>query len=57
MQEKFYCLDCLMIGDLDAHGRCATCGSNAVAFPEGILEFKTPKDLEVEELERIWSTV
>lgn len=35
MSEEFFCLDCSIVGELDRHGRCGTCGSNAVAFPEG----------------------
>lgn len=32
--EKFFCLDCKLTGELDVHGRCGCCGSNAVVFPE-----------------------
>src|SRR6478672_6424349 len=31
----WFCLDCLQRGEIDKHGRCGTCGSNAVAESEG----------------------
>lgn len=26
----YYCMECLSVGELDEHGRCATCDSEAV---------------------------
>jgi hypothetical protein len=31
--DFFCCLNCGMTAELDTHGRCATCGSNAVTYP------------------------
>jgi len=31
--NKFFCLNCRLTGELDLHGRCATCGSDAVTHP------------------------
>lgn len=33
MNERFECANCFSVQPLDLHGRCASCGSNAV-FPE-----------------------
>ena len=30
---EFFCLSCSLTGELDLHGRCATCGSDAVTHP------------------------
>jgi len=32
---EFFCLDCMQRSDLDKHGRCGICGSNAVTEAEG----------------------
>ncbi len=34
MREKFYCLDCQNIAELDLHGRCPVCQSEAVVSAE-----------------------
>jgi len=31
--NEFFCLSCRLTGGLDLHGRCATCGSDAVTHP------------------------
>lgn len=31
--SQFFCLSCRLTGELDVHGRCATCGSDAVTHP------------------------
>ena len=31
--NQFFCLSCRLTGELDLHGRCATCGSEAVTHP------------------------
>ena len=31
--NQFFCLSCRWTGELDLHGRCATCGSDAVTHP------------------------
>jgi len=31
--NEFFCLSCRLTGELDLHGRCATCGSEAVTHP------------------------
>ena len=31
--NQFFCLSCRVTGELDLHGRCATCGSDAVTHP------------------------
>lgn len=31
----WFCLDCRTVCDLDIHGRCERCGSEAVTFGEG----------------------
>src|SRR5579859_6150100 len=31
--DAFFCLSCRVTGELDLHGRCATCGSDAVTHP------------------------
>jgi len=31
--NQFFCLNCRLTGELDLHGRCATCGSEAVTHP------------------------
>jgi hypothetical protein len=30
MRERWWCMDCRMMIELDSHGRCSTCSSNAV---------------------------
>ena len=30
MNERWWCLDCRTIVELDTHGRCSACSSNAV---------------------------
>jgi hypothetical protein len=32
---NWYCLDCMTAAPLDKHGRCSTCGSDAVTDTEG----------------------
>ena len=31
--NEFFCLSCRLTGELDLHGRCAACGSDAVTHP------------------------
>ena len=31
--NQFFCLSCRLTGELNLHGRCATCGSDAVTHP------------------------
>jgi hypothetical protein len=31
--NEFFCLSCRLTAELDIHGRCATCGSDAVTHP------------------------
>ena len=33
MTEFFFCLNCRVTAELDQHGRCGTCGSDAVTYP------------------------
>lgn len=56
MNERFYCLDCGSLAPLTKHGRCATCGSGAVAFGEAQKPHTvTGEQRDVAELERILS--
>lgn len=45
MREKLYCLDCLTLRELDKHGRCGVCGSDAVCFGQSLrpVEFEYQK--------------
>ena len=47
MKEHWLCMNCLIFGPLDEHGRCSTCGSSALA-PQLAVQFrgKTITDLE-----------
>ena len=58
--NQFFCLSCRLTDELDLHGRCATCGSDAVTYPlryrlslleadECIRERKAPVVLNVED--------
>jgi len=49
-QEAWFCTNCRQQGELDRHGRCATCGSDRVAseHAQGLM-----LDMEVVELERM----
>lgn len=40
--EIFFCADCLSVGCLDAHARCATCGSDAVDTMERVQQIEWP---------------
>jgi hypothetical protein len=31
--NEFFCLSCCLTAELNMHGRCATCGSDAVTYP------------------------
>jgi hypothetical protein len=31
--NEFFCVSCNLTAELDPHGRCATCGSDAVTHP------------------------
>jgi hypothetical protein len=31
--NEFFCVSCSLTAELDVHGRCATCGSDAVTHP------------------------
>lgn len=33
MSERRFCLDCHRTGEMDRHGRCGKCGSEAVVVP------------------------
>ncbi len=48
MNERWWCLDCRMIVALDIHGRCSTCGSNALDSAErpGLLTRPNPPVVE-----------
>jgi len=58
--NEFFCLNCRLTGQLDLHGRCATCGSDAVTHPlryqlhfleadgSGMREKKIPLTLNLE---------
>jgi hypothetical protein len=58
--NEFFCLSCRLTAGLDIHGRCATCGSDAVTHPLryrlflsaaddcGIREKKGPLELSLE---------
>lgn len=32
--ERWYCMDCARVVELDRHGRCERCNSDALAHPE-----------------------
>ena len=34
MTEQWFCLDCFTVGQLDSHGRCSSCQSEAVVSCE-----------------------
>ncbi len=34
MKEQWWCVDCVATIELDSHGRCSTCGSDAVDLIE-----------------------
>ncbi len=42
MNEFFFCMNCHVIAELDKHGRCGTCGSDAVTYP-GIYQLWMPQ--------------
>lgn len=54
-QEIRMCLDCLLTNPVDVHGRCPTCGSEAVVFPEHIRPFIEQRDKSIFECERIFA--
>jgi len=39
-----FCLDCNTVRELDGHGRCATCGSDAICPGEGLRPVAAPLD-------------
>lgn len=39
-----FCLDCNAIRELDTHGRCRNCGSDAVCYPEALRPQPKPED-------------
>lgn len=53
--EIRFCLDCLLTDVVDVHGRCGTCGSEAVAFPMHVKEFLRFRNEGVAECERIFA--
>lgn len=50
------CLDCLALVNLDKHGRCPVCGSDAVTHAvTGQVALPAPgRAFELDELERMW---
>lgn len=56
MNDTRICLDCFVVGPMDQHGRCGTCGSDAVALAEHLQEFFAQTDKSVAECERIYET-
>ena len=52
MSFRRWCLDCNQPIELDRHGRCSCCGSDAVAFDQSL---KSWAELEVMELERLFN--
>ena len=61
--NEFFCLSCRLTAGLDIHGRCATCGSDAVTHPlryrlfisaaddSGVREKKGPTELRLKRSE------
>lgn len=41
---RHFCLDCGNVRELDKHGRCATCGSDAICPGEGLRPVAAPLD-------------
>jgi len=42
MPDIRYCLDCSNVAELNQHGRCACCDSNAVALAESMNAWEPP---------------
>jgi hypothetical protein len=43
MESKWWCVDCRTPVDLDRHGRCGSCGSDAVdSMHRCCVQFKSP---------------
>lgn len=56
MMERFFCLDCGSLAQLSRHGRCGTCGSEAVVSQEAQKPLVVSRDArEVAELNRIFA--
>lgn len=51
---KRYCLNCNTTDDLDKHGRCSHCGSDAVCLPESMKPFVVQRTREIEQLELLY---
>lgn len=51
MTEQWICMSCLCIGQLNQHGRCPRCDSDAVAIAD---TGKAWERREVNELEELW---
>jgi hypothetical protein len=51
---EWFCVNCETLCELDVHGRCAACGSEAVTFPEAIkLNWPSPS-VRCEDMERFY---
>lgn len=44
MEKRWWCVSCLEQVTLDKHGRCDTCGSDAVARISPVLSFLTTNE-------------
>lgn len=55
MREIRMCLDCLLTNPVDVHGRCPTCGSSSVVFPEHVRPYIKQRDESIDECERIFA--
>jgi Zn finger protein HypA/HybF involved in hydrogenase expression len=52
--SEMWCANCEALRELDVHGRCASCGSEAVTFPEGVrINWPSPS-VRCDEMERFY---
>lgn len=53
--ERFFCLDCEFMGELDRHGRCSKCTSDAVlsVYSHKPQAWPINEYAQIRELERI----
>ena len=52
--DLWFCLDCTSIVELNKHGYCSVCGSNAVDIASRDKALLRAKQTEIEQLEALW---
>jgi hypothetical protein len=53
MNEQRYCMDCNELREMTIHGRCGTCNSSALAYPEGVALAWPAPSVKCDDLERL----